>query len=208
MYLASHIEIFLIHCAAFHLELHNLAGGFSRRAAGHLLGRCVRVCASVCASVCGNFRECARLRKSWSVRTFVCTYMNLRFQIFGAIRSRGTSFVYVTRIQHHMEFLILLSYIFPIECKKVRNVDACGNLVRGRMPRIGVDLTYFQSRKMSLKVCVPTCAVKLLAVVTLVLVVTSARRALRAGIQCQLRPPRVRSLQGRVLARKYRVHPT
>ena len=115
-YLASHIEIFLIHCAAFHLEIHNLAGSFSRRAAGHLHGRCVRVC----ASVCGNFRECARVRKSRSVRMFVCTYMNLKFQIFGAIgfRSKGTSFVYVSmiRVQRYIELPILLSHIFPIEC--------------------------------------------------------------------------------------------
>ena len=79
MYLAFHIEIFPIHCAASYFEIHNLAGAFSRRAAGHLHCRCARVCASVCASVCGKFRACARVRKSWSVRTFVCTYVNLQF---------------------------------------------------------------------------------------------------------------------------------
>ena len=75
------------------------------------------------------------------------------------------------------------------------------------MPRIGVDLIYHQSHKIMFLEIAYVCA-PLLEVVTLVLVVTSARRALRAGVQCQLRPPRVRSLQGRVLAQKYRVHPT
>ena len=64
-------------------------------------------------------------------------------------------------------------------------VNACGNLVRVRMPRIGVDLIYHKSRKFMLLETAYVCA-PLLEVVTLVLAVTSARCALRAGIQCQL----------------------
>ena len=53
------------------------------------------------------------------------------------------------------------------------------------MPRIGVDLIYHQSHKIMFLEIAYVCA-PLLEVVTLVLAVTSARRALRAGIQYEL----------------------
>ena len=58
---------------------------------------CASVCASVCAIiiiVCGSLWECARVRKSWCVRTFCCVHTWIwNFNVSVRSYPRGTSFV-------------------------------------------------------------------------------------------------------------------